>query len=114
MYLGCDITFGNDCHTDAKVARFNSMCGARQHNLDRKIKQRTSLKFYAVILVLTVFYGFQDLVKTERDVSRIQASEMKFLRLVNCVFKKRIRDMDVNRELQTSSIAHKIEEYGKR
>lgn len=67
------------------------------------------------MIVPTVSYWSENLVTTGRNVSRIQAYEMKSLRYVKKSTRKdRIPNLDICRELEISLITHKIEEWEKK
>lgn len=59
--------------------------------------------------VRTLLYGCETWVPTQRDVSRIQAEEMRFLgRVKGCTKTDRFRNEE---ELHVEALIHKITEY---
>ena len=54
-YLGYDITYD----ADHKLAKFQSICNTVCRVLSRETRKETRLKFYKVIAVPELFYGFK-------------------------------------------------------
>ena len=57
------------------------MCGTIRKHL-KKTRTDTEMKFYKVIARPTQFYGSETWVTTKRDMTRLEAAEMRLLRSV--------------------------------
>ena len=66
---------------------------------------RTQMKFYIVIARPTLLYGSETWVTTTRDMTRLEAAEMRFLRSVKGYTRlNKIRSEVIRNELQISGI----------
>ena len=62
--------------------------------------------------VPTLLYGSEIWTLGSKDLSRIQAAEMKFLRSIKgCTILDKIRNEDIRRELKIFCVKDKIQEY---
>jgi molybdopterin-guanine dinucleotide biosynthesis protein len=57
------------------------MCGTIKKHL-KKPGTDTKMKLYKVVAKLTLLYGSETWVTTKRDMTRLEAAEMRFLRSV--------------------------------
>ncbi|KAK7788325.1 hypothetical protein R5R35_014440 [Gryllus longicercus] len=65
--------------------------------------------------VPTLLYGCESWVLTQKTLTTIQSSEMKFLRRINgCTREDRIRNEEIRKELQVTSINTRMQEYRQR
>jgi len=111
-YLGCYTSFEKDKDIDHKIHKFQYICGTIHRTLKNKTRKDTMLKFYKTMATPTLLYGCESWVITQRDNSRIQASEMRFLRKVQGISRlDRHRNEDVREKLNIYSINDKIKEY---
>jgi hypothetical protein len=73
--------------------------------------EKTQQKFYKVMATPTLLYGSETWILNARDKSRIQASEMRFLRSVKrCTMEDKIRNEEIREELRIY-ISEKNQEY---
>jgi hypothetical protein len=56
-YLGYDVTFLEETDTDAKIKKFQNICGTVRRTLKGKTRKDTQIKFYQVMAVPTLLYG---------------------------------------------------------
>lgn len=111
-YLGCEMTYGYSNDVEQKLNKFNHICGTISRHLKNKTRKDTQVKFYKTIAVPTMLYGCECWILTERQRSRIQAQEMKFLRRVKgCTRHDRIRNDEVRKELKIFNINERIDFY---
>jgi hypothetical protein len=111
-YLGCDVSYQYDNHVDVKLKKFQNICGTIRRSLRGKTRKDTQLKFYKVMATPTLLYGSETWTLNARDKSRIQASEMKFLRSVKgCTREDKIRNEEIREELRIFNISEKIQGY---
>jgi len=61
--------------------RFQRICGIIRKHL-KKIRTDTQMKFFKVVSRPTLLYGSETWVTTKRDMTRLEAAEMRFLRSV--------------------------------
>jgi hypothetical protein len=77
------------------------MCSTINGTLKNKTRTETQIKFYKVMAVSAGLYGSENWVPTEKDKSRIQAAEMRFLRSTMGV---RRRDRLTNEAIRKKNI----------
>ena len=114
-YLGCNVSF--DCENDIpmKLNKFNAICGTIHRILKGKARKETELKFYKTMAIPLVTYGSEVWTTTKRDDSRIQASEMRFLRHVQGYTRlDHIRNEVIREECNIQPLADVIKQYRKR
>ena len=80
-YLGCELTLDSESDLDKKINRFQGICGAIRKNL-KKTRTDTQMKFYKVVARPSLLYGSETWVTTKRDITCLEAAEMRFLRSV--------------------------------
>jgi hypothetical protein len=78
IYLGCVIS----CYIDNKLAKFRNVCGTNHKYLKHKTRKDTHDKFYKTITLPVLIYGSETWVPSKREESKLQSSEMPFLRKV--------------------------------
>lgn len=111
-YLGNDISYNYDRDVEKKLSRFQLMCGTIRRTLGKKTRKETQLKFYKTMAIPTLLYGSECWVLKQREMSRIQASEMKFLRAVKgCTKADHERNQDIRKELRVVSVLDQIQNY---
>jgi hypothetical protein len=77
-----DVTFLEETDIDAKIKKFQNICGTIGRTLKGKARKDTQIKFYQVIAVSTLLYGSECWTMRKRDIHKPQAAEMRFLRSV--------------------------------
>ncbi|KAJ4436535.1 hypothetical protein ANN_16566 [Periplaneta americana] len=111
-FLGCDISYHGEIDINEKIAKFNKMNGTIRRTLKRKVRKETIMKFYKVIAIPTCLYGSETWTMTKRDISRLQAAEMRFLRATaGYSITDRKRNTDIRKELNAENLIKKAEEY---
>jgi len=87
-----------------KIDRFQGICSTIRKHL-KKIRTETQMKFYKVIARPSLLYGSETWVTTQRDMTGLEAAEMRFLRSVTvCTRLDKIRSEDIRQELEISGI----------
>ena len=110
-YLGCDISYRKGKDTINKIHRFQNICGTIHRTLKNNASKSTRLKFYKTIAVPTLLYGCETWVLSKPDESRLQASEMRFLRRTyGCSREDRLRNTEIRKQLNVFSINEKVSE----
>jgi hypothetical protein len=61
-----------------KINRFQRICGIIRKHL-KKTRTDTQMKFYKVLARPTILYGSETWVTTTRDMTRLEAAEMRLL-----------------------------------
>jgi hypothetical protein len=80
------------------------ICGTVRKRL-KKPRTDTQTKFYKVVARPTLLYGSETWVTTKRDMTRLEAAEMRFLRsLTGYTRLDKIRSEVIRKELETSGI----------
>ena len=64
-----------------KTNRFQRICSTIRKHL-KKTHTDTQMKFYKVVARPTIIYGSETRVTTKRDMTRLEAAKMRFLRSV--------------------------------
>jgi hypothetical protein len=87
-----------------KINRFQKICGTIRKHL-KKPRINTQTKCYKVVARLTFLYGSEKWVTTKRDMTRLEAAEMCFLRSVKAYTRlSKIRSEIIRKELEISGI----------
>jgi len=79
-YLGCELNFDGEPDFDQKkkINRFQRICGTIRKHL-KKPRTDTQMKFYKVVTRPTLHYGSETWVTATRDMTRLEATEMRLL-----------------------------------
>jgi len=80
-YLECELSLDREPDFDKEVKRFQGICDTIRKHL-KKTRTDTQLKFYKVVARPSLLYGSETWVTTKRDITRLGAAEMRFLRSV--------------------------------
>jgi len=103
-YLWCELSIDGEPHFDKRINRFQGICGTIRKNL-KKTRTDTQIKFYKVVARPSLLYGSETWVTTKRDVTRLEAAEMRFLRSVKGYTRlDKIRSEVIRKELEISGI----------
>jgi hypothetical protein len=102
-YLECELSLDGEPEFDKKK-RFQGICGTITKHL-KKPRTDTQIKFYKVVDRTSVLYGSESWVTTKRDMTRLEAAEMRFLRSVKGYTRlNKIRSEVIRKELEISGI----------
>jgi len=66
---------------DKKINRFQGICGTIRKHL-KKTRTDTQMIFYKVVAWPSLLYGSKTWVTTKRDMTHLEAAEMRLLRSV--------------------------------
>ena len=103
-YLGFELSLDGEPDFDKKVNRFQGICGTIRKHL-KKRRTDTQMKFYKVVARPSLLYGSETWVTTKRDMTRLEAAEMRFLRSVTVYTRlDKIRSEVIRKELEISGI----------
>jgi hypothetical protein len=95
-----------------KLYKFSSVCGKLRRTFKTKTGKTTQMKFYKVMALPVLLYGRETWTIKTKDMNKIQATEMRYLRLVKgCTKLDHIKNEDVRKELDIDSTQYKIENY---
>ena len=87
-----------------KINIFQRICGTIRKHL-KKTRTDTQIKFCKVVATPSLFYGSETWVTTTRDMTRLEAAEMRFLRSVKGYTSlDKIRSEVIRKELEISGI----------
>jgi nitrate reductase alpha subunit len=90
---------GNQIMTK-KLNRFQSIYGTIRKHL-KKGRTETQMKFYTVVARPSLLYGSKTWITTKRDMTCLEAAEMRFLRSVKGYTRlDKIRSEFVRKELE--------------
>ena len=110
-YLGCELSLEGEPDFDKKINRFQGICGTIRKHL-KKTRTDNQMKFYEVVARPPLLYGSETWVTTKRDMTRLEAAEMRFLRSVMRYTRlDKIRNEVIRQELETSGIQDVILKY---
>jgi len=80
----------------------DTLCGTIRKYLN-KTRTETQMKFHKVVARPSLLYGSETWVTTQRDMTRLEAAEMRFLRSVMGYTRlDKIRSDDIRKELEIS------------
>jgi len=103
-YLGSELSLDGEPYFDKKIKRFQGICGTIRKHL-KKIRTDTQMKFYKVVARPSLLYGSETWVTTKRDMTGLEAAEMRFLRSVMGYTRLvKIRSEVIGKELDISGI----------
>lgn len=104
-YLGCYVSYEKEIDLDEKLNRFRSICGTIHRNLKNKTRKETRVKFFNTVAIPVLMYGNEIRVMSEKDKSRIQAAEMKFMRsTLGFTILDKKRNTDIRQELKVEPL----------
>jgi len=90
--------------TTTKINRSQRICGTIRKLL-KKTRTDTQIKFHKVVARPTLLYGSETWINTKRDMTRLEAAEMRFLRSVKGYTRlDKIRNEVIRKELEISGI----------
>ena len=103
-YLGCELSLDGEPDFDKKINRFQGICGTVRKHL-RKTRTDTQIKFFKIVARPSLLYGSETWVTTKRDMTGLEAAEMRFLRSVTGYTRlDKIRSEVLRKELEISGI----------
>jgi hypothetical protein len=79
-YLGCDISYNYDDDLQNKLHKFQYMCSTIKRTQIHKTRKDTLLKFYKVMAVPVLLYGYENWALNRVDRRKTETGEMKLLR----------------------------------
>ena len=89
---------------DKKIKKFQIICGTIIKH-PKKTRTDTKTKCYKAVFRPTLLYGTETWVTAKRDMTRLEAAEMRFLRSVKGYTRlDRIRSDVIRKELEISGI----------
>jgi len=98
------VSLDGETDFDKKINRFKGICGTIRKHL-KKTRTDTQMKFYKAVARPSLLYGSETLVTTKRDMTRLEAAEMRFLRSVTGYTRlDKIRSEVIRKELHISGI----------
>ena len=80
-YLGCELSLDGEPDFDKRIKRFQRICGTIRKHLN-ETRRDTQMKLYKVVARPTLLYGSETWLTTKRDMTRLEAAEMRFLGIV--------------------------------
>jgi hypothetical protein len=87
-----------------KIKRFQGICGTIRKHL-KKTRTDTQTKFFKVVARPSLLYGSETWVTAKRDMTGLEAAEMRFLRSVTGYTRlDKIRSEVIRKELEISGI----------
>jgi hypothetical protein len=94
------------------LAKFLQLIGTIKITIFRKVRTETILKIHNTLILPTFLYGSENLTLTALQKRRTEAAEMKLLRPVvgYTIYDHKTKN-SICRELQTTRILDKIDEY---
>ena len=103
-YLGYELSLDAKPDFEKKINQFQIIRGTIRKHL-KKPRTDTQMKFYKVVARPKLLYGIETWVTTTRDMTRLEAAEMRFLRSVKGYTRlDKIRSEVIRKELEISGI----------
>ena len=110
-YLCCKLNLYGEPDLDKKINRFQRICGAIRKHLKKTVTD-TQMQLYTVVARPTLLYGSETWVTMKRDMTGLEAAEMRFLRSVKGYTRlDKIRSEVIRKELETSVIQDVTAKY---
>ena len=108
-YLGCELSLDGEPDFDKKkIKNKNKQIPKNMRHYRKHLKKTrtdTQMKFYKVVARPTLLYGGKTWVTTKRDMSCLEAAEMRFLRSVKGYTRlDKIRSEIIRKELEIPGI----------
>ena len=111
-YLGCSISYQASNDVETKLAKFLELIGTTKRTIYRKVRREIILKLYNTLIFPTCLYGSESWTLTASRRRRIEAAEMKLLKLLaGYTFYDHKTNDFIRRELQITCVLDKIDEY---
>jgi len=112
IYLGCCISYQFSSDVEFKLAKCLQLIGAIKRTIFKKVRTETILKIYNTLVLPTFLYGSENWTLTALQRRRIEAAEMKLLRLLAgyTLYDHKTNDY-IRREQQITGILDQIDEY---
>jgi hypothetical protein len=86
-----------------------------EKDFETKTRKTTEMKLYKVMALPVLLYGSGIWTIKIKDMSKIQATAMRYLRSVNgCTELDHIKNEDIRKELDIDSTQYKLENYRKK
>ena len=102
--MGCELSLDRELDFDKKINRSQSICGTIRKHL-KKTRTDSQMQFYKDAARPTLLYDSETWVTTKRDMARLEAAEMRFLRSVKGFTRlDKIRSEVIRKELKISGI----------
>ena len=102
--LGYELCLDGEPDFEKKINRFQGICGTIRNYL-KKTRAETKMKFYKVVARPSLLYGSETWITTQRDMTCLEAAEMRFLRNATVYTRlDKIRSEVVRKELEISGI----------
>jgi hypothetical protein len=102
--LGYQLISDREPNFDKTKNKFQGICGIITKYIN-KISTDTQMKFYKGVARPTLLYGSETWVTTKQDMTRLEAAEMRFLRIVKRYTRlDKVRKEVIRRELDISGI----------
>ncbi|KAJ4451178.1 hypothetical protein ANN_02620 [Periplaneta americana] len=93
-------------------AELHALHSSRIRTLRNKTRKDTQIKLYKVMAIPTGLYASETWTLKEKDRSRLQAAEMRFLRSVVGVTRlDHIRNEEIRYNLKVNSLLETVDEY---
>lgn len=113
-YLGTIIeqSGSNEVEVNNRIGATNRLLQSIKNVVVKKkeITVKTKLKIYRTVYLPTLMYGSENWILDERQKSKLQAMEMRYLRLVRGITRRdRVRNKEVREHLNVEPLQVKIE-----
>ena len=105
-YLGCELSLDGepDFDNNNKNKQIPKICGTIRKHL-KTTRTDNQIKFYKVLTRPTLLYGSETWATTKRDMTCLEAAEMRFLRSVKgYTILDKMRSEVIRKELEISGI----------
>jgi nitrate reductase alpha subunit len=81
-YFGCELSLEGEPDFDTKMNRFQNIYGTIKKKHLKNPRTDTQMKFHQVVARPTPLYGSETWETMKRDMTRLEAAEIRFLRSV--------------------------------
>jgi hypothetical protein len=114
-YWDNEITYMQEKDMHNKLNKFCSVRGTLGRTSKTKTRKTNQITFYKVMALPVQLYGSETWTIKTKDMSKIQATEMRYVNSVKgCTKLDHITNEDIRKELDIDSTQYKIENYRKK
>lgn len=112
-YLGCKLANSGEVDVDNKLKNFQRTTGLINRVLRRNlVKKETRLRIYNTMAIPQLAYGCEIWSPNQRDLRRVEAAEMRFLRsTAGVTLRDKKRSTEIRETLRVTPILEKITTY---
>ena len=113
MYLGSHLSqYNNQKYIDTNLIKYNRLIGKLKRNFGKQIRKEIQLRFHNIVSKPALLYGTECWTLCQKDKSRINSSQMRFLSSLSGVtLRDRIKSEKISKKCKLEEIIDDIQNY---